>query len=207
MTHPTCSPTRPPGPARSLATASLLVAACSFGDWADPAPRRFELHGVELDLEEGTRVMLGLDDEGEALSQSALFTEGNVAAFRVEHEGEWLTVTTALDTGELGLRYDHDGWTYAWSSITGEPLAADVEQRWTDVAFAWRNVLVDRDRLAEGIGWAVNVSGEAETFDAPADEWRRICSTVVDWQCAAGPVTAALGCRLAGLGYCEANAQ
>jgi hypothetical protein len=188
-----------------VALAPLLAVGCSFGDWADPAPRPFELHTIELDVEDGTRVMVGLDDDGVPLSTSALFTEGDVAAFRIEHEGDWLTVTAALDTGDVALRHDRDGWTYAWSSTTGEPLAADVDDRWRELTFAWRSALAPRDRLRDGIGWAVNVAGEQRPIDAPADDWRRICSTVVDWQCAAAPATAALGCRVAGLAYCEAN--
>lgn len=194
-------------PLPNLRSLPLMVAAivggCASGAPADDEPRAFELSRVEIEADGDTQVLVGLDDDEMQISESALFVERETASIRIEHEGEWLTVTMSPLTSDLALDYQRGPWSFAWSSETGGELPLEIESRWAEVVLGWRTALMDRERLAKSVSSAINVLAISAPLDVPVEEWLPICAAVIDWQCAGAPPIAALGCRVAGAAYCE----
>ncbi len=191
------------GPLSAFALA--LASACALGEATDVSPRAFEIHRVQIEHEADHNVLLGFDRDDEQISASLLFVDDSTGTVQIEHEGEWLTVTTSPLEGGVMLTYDRGPWQLRWNPDSGEELLLEPEaaERWNGITLAWRTVLMDRDRLANEVFVAINDGVVSPPPEAESAEWDRVCGTVVQWQCGALPVTVTLACRVAGTAYCE----
>lgn len=190
-----------------FAAAACLSTACAFGGPADYETRGVELERVEVEARDDVRVLVGLDGEGEPVSEAWLMVADDRGMLRIDFEGEALTIVTSPLVGGVGVAYDRDIWTFEWTSDSDEDLPSEAFARWNTVAGAWREALLDGDRLAPGVRASINLATESPPAEASLPEWREVCATVVGWQCHFGTPSVALGCEIAGHAYCGALAQ
>lgn len=183
--------------------AALASGGCARGSGSPDLPRTFEIHRVEIEREADRTELLGFDLDGVEISRSAFDIDDLAGAARLERDDESFTVTIAPLTGGMSVSYERGPWQLTWAPEDGEPLDEHVTEAWNAVALGWREVLVSDDRLLTPVTHAIN----ARIVDPPAEldepEWDRACATVVDWQCARGPVAVTLTCRMAGAAWCQ----